>query len=106
MQVGKNIRRLRKEQGLDQGELANLVGITQPYLSQLENGERDPSMSLLRKICEELDLSLPELFLLSMDEEDVQPDRREAFEELRPHLERFLIDQVSGESTNSEFASE
>lgn len=106
MEVGSNIRRLRKEQDLDQEELANRIGITQPYLSQLETGQRDPSMSLLREICDELGLSLPEFFLFSMDVKDIQPDRREAFEELRPHLERFLLDRVLGQGSNSELTSE
>jgi transcriptional regulator with XRE-family HTH domain len=99
MQIGKNIRTLREERGLDQGELADRVGITQPYLSQLENGQRDPSVSLLRKIVDELETSLPGLFLLSMDEEDVRPDHREAFRKLQPHLKEFLLRSSPKEDT-------
>jgi len=97
MELGTNIRKLRKEKSYDQEEFAEHIGVTQPYLSQLENGHREPSVSLLQKISEELDISLPGLLLLSMDEEDVQSDRREAFRELRPHLENVLL----GDSTES-----
>lgn len=91
MKIGKSIRRLRKGKQLDQENLAKQTGITQSYLSQIENDRKDPSMSTLRKICDALNVSLPGLLLLSMSEEDVQPDRWEEFEELRPHLIELLL---------------
>lgn len=91
MDVGKNIRQLRKNRGLDQKTFASRIEVTQPYLSQLENGRRDPSMSLLRRISEELEVSVPGLILLSMDEDDVRPDQREVFEDLRPEIENLIF---------------
>lgn len=95
MDVGKNIRQLRKDRELDQETFADQIGVTQPYLSQLENGRRDPSMSLLRRISEELEVSVPGLILLSMEEEDVQQDRREAFEDLRPEIEKLILGELA-----------
>lgn len=91
MELGANIRELRQEKGIDQEDFAERIGVTQPYLSQIENAHREPSVSLLRRISEELDISLAGLLLLSMNEEDVQADRREAFEEIRPHLKELLV---------------
>jgi transcriptional regulator with XRE-family HTH domain len=95
MNVGKNIRKLRKDRELDQETFAGRIGVTQPYLSQLENSRRDPSMSLLRRISEELEVSVPGLILLSMEEEDVQKDRREAFEDLRPEIEKLILGELA-----------
>lgn len=95
MDVGKNIRQLRKDRELDQETFADQIRVTQPYLSQLENGRRDPSMSLLRRISEELEVSVPGLILLSMEEEDVQQDRREAFEDLRPEIEKLILGELA-----------
>lgn len=98
MELGTNVRKLRKEKTFDQEEFAERIGVTQPYLSQIENGHREPSVSLLHRISEELDISFPGLLLLSMNEEDVQSDRREAFRELRPHLKDVFL----GDSSESQ----
>jgi len=91
MELGANIRELREEKGIEQEEFADRIDVTQPYLSQIENSHREPSVSLLHRISEELDISLAGLLLLSMGEEDVQADRHEAFEEIRPHLKELLL---------------
>jgi transcriptional regulator with XRE-family HTH domain len=41
--------------------LADLAGITQSTLSNYENGKREPAVSTLIRIAEELDVSLDEL---------------------------------------------
>ena len=37
--VGRNVARLRKERSLRQETLSEMTGITQAYLSQIENGQ-------------------------------------------------------------------
>ena len=98
MKLGATIRKLRENKGFQQEGFAERIDVTQPYLSQIENGHREPSVSLLQRISEVLDVSYPGLLLLSMDEGDVQADRREAFEEIRPHLEDLLIDDFDESS--------
>jgi|SRR6056297_2877137 len=44
------IGELRKRAGLTQAELAERVGVTRPYLSQLENGDRNVSARLHKRI--------------------------------------------------------
>lgn len=43
---------MRKKAGLTQSQLAKLVGVTRVYIGQLENGQRNPSNSLDRFLCE------------------------------------------------------
>lgn len=38
--VGENIRRMRKEKGVNQKELADAIGISQQMMSQYESGTR------------------------------------------------------------------
>lgn len=52
------IRRKRQEKGISQNHLAKLVGISQPYMNQIETGVRNPTLPTLMKICEILDISL------------------------------------------------
>lgn len=48
--VGKQIRTARLGAGLTQDQLALCVRVTKHYLSHIENGRADPSLSLLRLI--------------------------------------------------------
>jgi transcriptional regulator with XRE-family HTH domain len=61
-QLKLTVKNKRKELGLSQWKLAELVGITQPYLSQIENGLRTPSLELALKFSEVLNVT-PKIFL-------------------------------------------
>jgi transcriptional regulator with XRE-family HTH domain len=55
--LGEFIRRQRELQELSMRQLADLVGISNPYLSQIERGLREPSEKVLDAIAENLQLS-------------------------------------------------
>ena len=55
--LGDFIRRQRELQELSMRQLADLVGISNPYLSQIERGLREPSEKVLDAIAENLHLS-------------------------------------------------
>lgn len=42
--IGKNIRRLRKERGYRQEDLAEMVGLSVNYMGAIERGEKLPSL--------------------------------------------------------------
>ena len=51
----------RKHRGINQKSLAEMVGIRPAYLSQIETGERDGSVQVLRKIASALKVDLDDL---------------------------------------------
>ena len=55
------IRVWREHRGLTQQRLAETVGISVPYLSQIESGKRKGRVAVLAAIAEELGLSLDEV---------------------------------------------
>lgn len=55
------IRVWREYRGISQAELARQVGISIPYLSQIEHGGRSPSMKVLKHTAQALELSLDDL---------------------------------------------
>jgi transcriptional regulator with XRE-family HTH domain len=57
MPLGEFIRRQREMHELSMRQLAELSGISNPYLSQIERGLREPSEKVLRAIAENLELS-------------------------------------------------
>ena len=52
------IRKRRLEKHLTQKQLAEMSDITQPYLYEIENGRKSPSIDVLAKICEVLEIKL------------------------------------------------
>lgn len=84
MELSQRIRFLRKKKGLNQGELAEKVGINPSHLSRLENGKYQPSVDALQKIAEALEVSVD--FLLSDDESgelEVKIENKSLSERLR-----------------------
>ena len=54
---GQFIRHQREMQDLTMRQLADLVGISNPYLSQIERGLREPSERVLDAIADNLEMS-------------------------------------------------
>lgn len=60
--VGTRLRRLRKERGWRLEDLAERTGLSRAYLSRLESGERQPSLSALFGVAQAYGLSFSALF--------------------------------------------
>jgi transcriptional regulator with XRE-family HTH domain len=56
--VGSRVRELRLRAGMNQKELADRVGLTPSFISQLENNQIAPSLSSFLQICDALGVSL------------------------------------------------
>lgn len=70
--VGERIRRLRKNKGLTQEQLAELSGLHTNYVGQVERGEKNLTVETLEKIVRGLGVTLEELFryLDPMEQQD------------------------------------
>lgn len=55
--VGRNFARLRREKGLTQERVAELSGLSQQYLSDLERGRRNPTIITLYELALALGVS-------------------------------------------------
>jgi len=61
-QLGKRIKFLRQQRHWSQEYLALNANINKNYISDLENGRRNPSLEILEKIAKAFNISLEELF--------------------------------------------
>ena len=52
--VGENLRRAREELGLSQEELADRAGLHRTYVSGVERGVRNPTVTVLEKLAKAL----------------------------------------------------
>jgi transcriptional regulator with XRE-family HTH domain len=59
--VGANIKKWRLERGLSQEEVAHRVGIVSSYFGEIERGRRNPTIGVLGRVAEALDVPLVRL---------------------------------------------
>lgn len=57
-----NIANIRKMRGLSQADLAEIVGVRQPHISRIENGDDGIPLRLLKEIAAALQVELVDLF--------------------------------------------
>ncbi|MFI3300896.1 MAG: helix-turn-helix transcriptional regulator [Candidatus Gastranaerophilales bacterium] len=60
--VGLKIRLIRKKKGLSQEELAEICESATAYIGTIERGIQNPSLLLLKKIADALDINICEIF--------------------------------------------
>ena len=68
--IGSRIRELRKDRKINLVDMAEKVGLSPSYLSQIERGLINPSLASLRKVARELNVPIYE-FLKDEDEKGI-----------------------------------
>ena len=52
------LREAREKRGTSQGQLAQTLGTSQAFISQIECGRKNPSIDMLIRMCQALDIRL------------------------------------------------
>ena len=68
--IGDNIRKVRKAHGLSQIELAERIGVAPITIRQYENGKRSPKLETIAKLAQALDVSIVDLFPDALDSDE------------------------------------
>jgi transcriptional regulator with XRE-family HTH domain len=87
MTIGESIRIVRSRRGFRQKEVAKRVGVTQSLLSRIENGRRDPNVSLVGRIAEAMEVPPQLIFLMACE---LKPEYRD----YRPALQRLSLSML------------
>ncbi|MBF8984107.1 helix-turn-helix transcriptional regulator [Lutibacter sp. B2] len=87
MDVGKRVKKLRKEFNISSNELTKKTGISQPVLSKLENNQRKADVAIIETICAALNISLKDFF-------DVQNETNSTLLKLTSHAKKLNPDQL------------
>jgi transcriptional regulator with XRE-family HTH domain len=85
---GKQLQKLRTRRGLTQEQLAVTAGLSRTFLTRLELGQHDPSLSTLVRLAKALRVSVTELLGESMSARQwwqVGQDRFAAREDAEDH---------------------
>jgi transcriptional regulator with XRE-family HTH domain len=95
--LGKQLQRVRTSRGLTQEQLAVNVGLSRTFITRLELGQYDPTLSTLVRLAKALRVSVTDLLGESMSAsvwwqvgEQRFPTREEAEDHARPLGDMFI----------------
>lgn len=61
IRFGERVRTIRSEKGISQEALAATAGLHRTYVSSVERGERNVSLSTIERLAEALEISMADL---------------------------------------------
>ena len=59
--LGLNLKRIRTQKGISQGDIAKKLGLSRGFISTIENGKTNPTLSTIAKLATTLGISVDEL---------------------------------------------
>lgn len=59
--LGLNLKRIRTKKNISQGDIARDLGVSRGFISAIENGKTNPTLSTIANIAKTLDVSSDEL---------------------------------------------
>lgn len=94
IEIGRKIREARLKKGFTQQTLAEVSGIGEMYVSQLERGMKMPSLNLFMKIITALDISADYVLRdeLPTGKDFVYDEVTQMMEDLTPKQRKAAID--------------
>ncbi len=90
MNVGERIKHFREQKNITVNKLANLAGVSQSYLREIELGNKQPTVEYLEYICWALNISLKDFF--ATDESEIHPFLATAVSKLETDEQLKLAD--------------
>lgn len=61
LKLGKNLKRIRTEKDISQGDIARELGVSRGFVSNLENGKTNPTLATITRVAEALSVTTDEL---------------------------------------------
>ncbi len=59
--LGRNLKRIRTQKGISQGEISRTLDVDKGFVSNIENGKTNPTLATIAKLAKALDVSTDEL---------------------------------------------
>ena len=91
-EIGNRIRKYRKEKGLNQKQLAELIHVSNGRISNWEQGINRPDADILAELCRVLDVSPSLLLGVTLSSEELNDDERNVIRAYRnkPDLQKSV----------------
>jgi transcriptional regulator with XRE-family HTH domain len=59
--LGQNMKRIRIEKQMSQGDICRKLDVDRAYISNVESGNKNPTLSTITKLAKALEVSVDEL---------------------------------------------
>ena len=59
--LGQNMKRIRIKKNMSQGDIARALEVDRGYISNIENGKKNPTLATIQKLADALGVSADEL---------------------------------------------
>ena len=59
--LGENLKRIRTEKGISQGDIARALEMDKGFVSNIENGKTNPTLTTITKLAKAIGVSTDEL---------------------------------------------
>lgn len=73
MDVAKRVKTIRRDKGISVYKLAKLSGVSSTYLYEVEQGKKQPTVDIISRICDALEVSLAYFFAENDEKIALQP---------------------------------
>ncbi len=92
MNIGNSLKEIRKGRQLTQKELADKVGLSHSYISEIENSARRPSFDVIKQIADGLEIPFYYLLIKSLEKEDLNDvSKKEFLNQVNEILDESII---------------
>lgn len=88
--IGKALQTIREQRNVSQQALAEGIGVTQTYLSLLENGKRMPSIGLIEKYEYYFKIPLGVIMWLGVSDRQVPLDKKDTFRAMKLVIDTMI----------------
>lgn len=86
--INQALKKIREFHNMKQNELANSIGISNSYLSEIESGKKSPSLDLLQKYSDLFDIPVSSLIYFS---EELNSGSDSSINKLKVKSRKFLL---------------
>ena len=59
--LGSNLKKIRMRKSISQGDIARALNVARSFVSDIENGKRNPTLATITKLAKAIDVSTSEL---------------------------------------------
>jgi transcriptional regulator with XRE-family HTH domain len=88
--VGKALKILRTAKGMKQSDLAKKTEVQTNYISMIENGHREPSLSFLEAAASALNAPIDLFFIFARDTSEISKGSSENYDRLQQILLQLI----------------
>jgi XRE family transcriptional regulator, regulator of sulfur utilization len=105
LELGPRLRAARKARKISVRALAQKTGFSPSFLSQVELGQSSPSLASLQRICDALELDLPDLLRAPKEERATPIIRRAERETVRSEWSRATAESLLPNGGDDRFSA-